>query len=73
MQNFLGGKESPLSCPFRDTCAFTTEVVGYLSLIKQNLSVCCRKVYKFISYEFELLSFTNPQHKFGYGLFLGAC
>lgn len=58
----------PESCPFRDACAFTAEVIHYLSLIKQNLSVCFRKVYTFISYEFELLSFTNPQHEFGYDL-----
>lgn len=31
-----------------------------LSLIKQNLSVCVKEVYTFISYKFELLPFINP-------------
>lgn len=50
-----------MSFPFRDACAFTAEVIHYLSLIKQNLSVCVKEVYTFISYESELLPFTNPQ------------
>lgn len=51
-----------MSFPFRDACAFTAEVIHYLSLIRQNLSVCVKEIYTFISYEFELLPFTNPQH-----------
>lgn len=71
--------QSPLSCPIRDTSAFTAEVISYLSFIKQNLTVCFRGSIHLHHFSFNhlilVLSFTNPQRKFGYRvlqLLLGA-